>query len=1108
MKNIPLIRALWVLCPLLLLSITGWSANETFNANPQNNYTCTMSISVTPNGVYCGETHGSIDVKITGGSAPYTVEWDNSNSTIWAEATTSNKSYSITDLPKGSYLVKVRDANGCLEMVTDVTLDVNASDLTYTLEPSEPCQNIGSMTIRISGSAPPYWIILDGPTSGGIIATTNDFKIDNLLGGSYTVTVDKDGCGHATQTTIITTTEELTGHASAVDNHNSCDNFGDVQLDLSGGSPGYFISWHGPTTGSTEATGSKLVQNLEQGAYTFVIRDVNGCSITKHVTVSASRSNMSATLTQTPVICDNMGQIGVSISGGDAGYSVSYSGPVSGTLTATNTGNNAGNASILDLPPGHYTITVTDSKGCSDVKSIEVGGEMKDVSCIVTQTPVECDNMGQIGVAISGGNPAFRVDYTGPKSGSIVATTTGERTATASILDLPPGHYVITVTDSRGCSASEAIDVTGSITDMSTIVTQTPVECDNMGQIGVAISGGDPTYRIDYTGPKSGSLIATTTGPKAGNGTILGMPAGTYTIIVTDSRGCSDTEYITVTGSLSDMSSIVTQTPVICNNMGQVGVIIEGGSPTYRIDYTGPKTGSVIATTTGAKSGTGSISDLPIGNYTIVVTDSRGCSDTKTITVDNSVSDLACVLNQTPQICDNMGGITVGISGGYPDYRIDYTGPTTGAIIATTTGNRTGTANITGLSAGTYTIVVSDSKGCSASESITVGGGAPDMVCYVGVQSQICENNAGLDIGVRGGSPVYTVSYSGPVSGSYVSTDGATQFVPLPLGDYTVVVTDVNGCSVTETATVGTGVNDLHCRLVNTHAICLKNGAIEVIISGGKPGFTVKWSTGHAENVGHSDGYSYKFEVPCPGVYNITVIDANGCEVNESTEIFQLENNLAFQVIPNPGIQEGNGSAEIYFQSGQAPYTINLTGPAVQTQITSGPIVLSNLPSGYYSAVVTDGNGCSSQRYFTIPEIGATDVPDGPDVDGMKVNNNQGTALIAGKTSTKNKEGQEKLSSSPFNIGNSSQKDEFVVFQNYPNPFKSSTTISFNLPKDRNVKIIVHDYLGKTISVVEQQFSQGYNEYEFNQTSLAKGVYYYTISTGTNSKTKRMLHID
>ncbi|MEM1120228.1 MAG: T9SS type A sorting domain-containing protein [Bacteroidota bacterium] len=934
MKNNPFILALYAMSMLMLSSIGIVRANEFTPNRVNDNFHCSMTITTTPNGVFCGETKGSITVKITNGKAPYTIEWDNHDSSIWAEITTNESTYTIPDLPKGNYLVKVRDADGCRAMKMNIKMDVNASNLTYTIEPNDPCMAAGSMTLRIAGSNPPYWVILEGPTSGGVIATTNDFRIDNLLPGNYKVIVDKDGCGHEQNATIITTPIPLSVDAVSTDN-NECDALGGVKLNIEGGTAEYLISWSGPDVGTTRATASKLIQNLQPGDYTFTIRDANFCTTTTTATVTAEGTS--------------------------------------------------------------------------------------DLACVLTQTPVLCDNLGQVGVAISGGKSGYSVAYAGPISGTVNATARSTKSGTATILSLPAGTYEITVTDSRGCDVSENITVGGQLTDLSMIVSQTPVLCDNMGQVGVAIMGGSPSYRVDYSGPKSGSISATTTGEKAGNASIL---------------------------------------------------------------------------------------DLPAGNYTIVVTDARGCSDTKSITVGGQLTDLKCIVTQTPQICDRMGNIGVAISGGEPAYRVDYTGPSTGSIVATTTGAKAGTATIPDLSPGTYTISVVDSRGCSATESIIVTGGPSDLTCDVLEQPQICEQNAGLIITVNGGKPNYTISYSGPVSGSVASTGGA-QFIQLPLGNYTVIVTDAQGCSTTETGTVGHGVNDLHCRLVQTHAICDKPGAIEVIISGGKPGFTVKWSAGHGENIGISEGFNFKFEVPCPGTYTITVIDANGCVVSEATEVRQLENNLAYELFANPGVQEGNGSIEVYFQNGRSPYSVDLTGPVQQRLIINGAHVISSLPSGLYSLNITDANGCQKQQYIRVPPIFQGDPPPG----GMRVAEIDSENLLAETLNLEQVDrGQEAAMiaddwSIDLPLGADAESKTFALFQNYPNPFRLSTIIGFNLPQPMRAIIMVHDHTGKQVSVFEGDFAGGYNEYEFTKSNLGAGVYYYTIKAGTFSKTSRMLRM-
>jgi len=483
------------------------------------------------------------------------------------------------------------------------------------------------------------------------------------------------------------------------------------------------------------------------------------------------------------------------------------------------------------------------------------------------------------------------------------------------------------------------------------------------------------------------------------------------------------------------------------------------------------------------------------------VTDSRGCSASESITVGNTGSNLACVMTAHPQVCNTMGGMGIVITGGAPNYQVHYTGQSTGVVVVSGTGD----AYIPDLPAGDYTVEVLDANGCSITEVIIIEDDGSNLNMDALVQPQICESDAGVYVTITGGKSSYSISYTGAASGSVVSS-GGTNFIPLPFGNYTITVVDGNGCSASKSATVGAGINDLHCQLITTDAICHKLGSIEVIISGGKPGFTVKWSSGHDEVTAFSPGYSYSFEVPCPGIYDITVIDANGCVVMESTEIRQLENNLAYELFANPGEQEGNGWIEVYFQQGRAPYTIDLTGPSNQVQITNGAIVLSSLPSGNYSVNVTDANGCEKQMYIKVPKVG---VPDGPDLDGMRLGLDSESLLSdieeVGYSATKSNGGMTKA---PLIFVNQGVTDDFIVYQNYPNPFKLSTIISFNLPKAMTTSITIHDHLGKVISRVESDFAKGYNQYEFDRNDLGVGIYYYTVSAGKFSKTTRMLHVE
>jgi hypothetical protein len=738
-----------------LAIIPGQSANEkTVNIFETNN-SCSMKISATPIGVYCGESTGSIEVKITGGKAPYMIEWDNNDSSIWEKISTNDDSYTISNLPSGRYLVKVRDANNCHDTKMHIMVDVNASDLQYSIQ-EDACTFPSEITVNVTGSEAPYWVIYEGPITGAFLAHSNTFQIKDLVTGDYKIILDKDGCGHAKHISIAAPSAPLAMEIDNID-INACDEYGDVQLNITGGTANYTINWAGPSSGFTDSDGTKTIQNLTPGEYIFIIRDANGCSITKTMQIEAKTINLTCALTQKPVLCGNMGEINLSISGGE---------------------------------------------------------------------------------------------------------------------------------------------------------------------------------------------------------------------------------------------------------------------PDYQVTYTGPASGSVEAVTTDKHSGTAIISNLPAGQYTVHVTDSRGCV---------------------------------------------------------------------------------------ASENITVGETGTDMACVVTVNPKICTGNAGVHVTITGGSPNYTISYTGAASGS-VSATGGTTFIPLPIGSYNITVTDANGCTATETAVVGQGVNDLHCRLVQTHAICDKNGAIEVIVSGGKPGFTVHYQSGSFEGTVTSDSYNVSFEVPSIGIYDITVTDANGCVVMESTEVKQLDNNLAFEVYAYANTQTEAGRIEVYFQNGAAPYEINLTGPVNTTIHSDGPATFENLAEGLYSVFIKDANGCCKQVYIEIPPQGTVIV------GSMRVANQTSESFLAAQKELSMEKIKEENSNPVFDAllnTNKNKEEAFILHQNFPNPFKNNTTISFNLPSSMSVQILVHNSTGQLISYVEKDFDKGFNQYQWTNDDLKSGsLLFCTIRAGKFTKTTRMLRID
>lgn len=271
----------------LLLSIPAFSNNQ-LTMTSENDH-CDLVVIATPNGAYCGEISGDIRVQISGGTAPYHLEWDNDDMSVWDERSVGDGTHIIENLAPGKYTVRVRDAKGCRSKQI-VHIDVNASDLTYTIEPSDPCGSVGNVIIRISGSRAPFWVIIDGPSKGAVIAESNSFRLDNLLPGDYKITVDKNGCGHTQYISLLYNPNPL-----AIDVTEIHANSGQaaVQTEITGGHPDYTIHWAGAASGNTQSTGSKTISHLNPGKYYFQVRDDIGCMTRASIEVGNGSSKIS-----------------------------------------------------------------------------------------------------------------------------------------------------------------------------------------------------------------------------------------------------------------------------------------------------------------------------------------------------------------------------------------------------------------------------------------------------------------------------------------------------------------------------------------------------------------------------------------------------------------------------------------------------------------------------------------------------------------------------------------------------------------------------------------------------------------------------------------------
>ena len=834
----------------------------------------TASIQSSTNvGCYGGST-GSATATISGGTSPYTY--------VWSNGQTAN---TATGLPSGNYTVTVIDANKCSSSQTVAITQPAAALSSSVAVTNVACSgNPASASISAAGGTPAYSYLW---SNGRTTAT-----VTGLANGNYTVTTtDVRGCT-SQKTFNINITSTPTVSASSTQAGCTVGN-GTASASISGGtgSPSYLWSPGGQTTAT--ATG------LSTGTYTVTVTS-SGCSSNTSVTISPTANPaVTASTTNTGCTVAN-GTATANPSGGTGAHTYLWS--PTGQTTAIATG----------LFAGVYTIKITDANGCTASNTATVVAAGGPTASTTVNSNVSCyaGNDGSATVNPAGGTPNYTYSW---DNGATTQTITG----------LPAGTYVATVTDANGCVYSAAAVIVTQPTQSLTTTTaqQTAVSCFG-GNDGIATanpSGGTPNYTYVWNNGQSTQ-------------TVTGLSAGTYTVNITDALGCITSNSVTITQPSNALSnSISAQTNVSCfgGNDGTATASPSGGTPSYTYLWSN---GQSTQTATG----------LNVGTYTLTVTDAKGCVTTSLVPITQPVAALtSSIFSQTNVFCfgGNNGNATINASGGTANYSYLWENGQT-------------TATVTGLSAGTYTVDITDALGCTASNSVTITQPAAGLnnsmfpqisvSCYGG-------NDGAATANPSGGTAAYTFLWS---NGQTTQTASS-----LTAGQYSVTITDAQGCTKIDTvniqqpgiflgASTGTQTN-ISC---NGGA----DGAVIVYPTGGTPPYAYLWSTGATtQNI---TGLSQ-------GTYSVLVTDTNGCDTTTMVTITQ-PTGVTIALAGGDSICPGKISVLNASSTGGTPGYSYTWEPG---SFNGASISVSPSTSTTYSVIATDANGCSSATgTFTV----------------------------------------------------------------------------------------------------------------------------------------------
>jgi gliding motility-associated-like protein len=517
------------------------------------------------------------------------------------------------------------------------------------------------------------------------------------------------------------------------------------------------------------------------------------------------------------------------------------------------------------------------------------------------------------------------------------ANGSGLGTFSGTINSLPPGttiHYRAYATNSAG--TSYGTDMTFTTTSvLGATQSQTNIACNggSNGSATVTASGGNAPYTYSWS-------------PSGGTGvTASGLAAGTYTCTITDNSSVSITKTFTITQPVALSATAASQTNVSCNggSNGTATVLTTGGAGGYT--YSWSPSGGTGATASGLSAGT----------YTVTVTDANSCQATRSFTITQPTALSATAASQTNVSCNggSNGTATVLTTGGAGGYTYSWS-PFGGT-----------SAIASGLSAGTYTVTVTDANSCQATRSFAITQPTA-LVATAASQTNIACNggsNGSATVSVIGGTPGYTYSWS-PSGGTGAIATG------LVAGIYTCTVTDANGCSNTSQSFTITQPVAIPSPVATMSIDYCKGATATALTATALSGNTLKWyivATG-----GSSSTTPITPITTTTGSTNYYVAQENnsGCESPRTT----------ISVVVNPtAILSGNNTVELSTSSTliatTSPSSSNAwvsSNPSIATISNSG--LVNGLALGSTTITYTNNYGCTTSSVISVI-VGTTQTP-------------------------------------------------------------------------------------------------------------------------------------
>jgi PKD repeat protein len=478
------------------------------------------------------------------------------------------------------------------------------------------------------------------------------------------------------------------------------------------------------------AATTQSVQNLGAGTYTVTVTDFAFCTATASGTVATATSNFAVSLNTTNASCGLNNGSVVALPNNPTGVTYQWS-------------SGATSGSITGLAAGTYSVTATNPAGCTATASTVISSTPANISVTFNTTQAACgQSNGGATATVSGGNAPYIYNW-----------STGS--TTNSISNVAAGGYALTVTDNGGCSVVNTATISNSGGPTVNVNTTAPTCFGGAnGSATASATGGTQPYSYNWS---TGST----------NASVSGLAAGTYTVSVYDNTQCLSVKSVTVT-SPTAINVAVSTTNALCGQQnGSAVASASNGTGNYNYQWSN---GSTLASNT----------DLAAGTYNVTVTDGNSCTATASAVVSGTQGPNS-VLTPINGTCQIAAQINVTVAGGTSPYTYAWSNGAT-------------TQNLQGISAGSYTVTITDANGCRNTNSASVTDNSSINVTFNSQNPTIGNNNGSVTANPTGGTSPYNYSWNNGSTNASITG--------LAAGTYTVTITDNAGCTKVSSVTL------------------------------------------------------------------------------------------------------------------------------------------------------------------------------------------------------------------------------------------------------------------------------------------------------------------